>query len=379
MVSTSVATRHMLYSEASPLFPRISSQETFPDSTSQEEEMKGTKRKISLSNCGVCGFEEAKYKCPACLTLSCSLLCVKKHKEESRCSGVRNKTAFVNLSQFDEITLLSDYRFLEDTGRFAGSAQRDNLICVPHTRGNARTNKLKVNARKMNITLRILPSTFTKHKENSTIFNFREKVFLWHLKIVFPQSGTEFSQKRVCERLTLEQILTPYIHPTESDPVIRQKLKRYVLTPIEEVNVFMKAEGRKANSVRYHKLDLRKSLRDNLSYKILIEYPLLHVVLREHWKDFPLKESAEPASTYNKCEIKGVSMGQSSEDIPLCSPSSVCPPTNRDDIFTATLYSPESLPPLEKKLKRELGEEDLEEGEIPDSEDEEKEIQKVVH
>ncbi|XP_061635707.1 uncharacterized protein znhit6 isoform X4 [Phyllopteryx taeniolatus] len=271
----------------------MSFQETPTDSKSRDEEMRGTKRKISLSNCGVCGFGEAKYKCPACLTHSCSLLCVKKHKEESRCSGVRNKTAFLNLSQFDEITLLSDYRFLEDTGRFAGGAQRDNLIRVPHA--SMRAKKLIVNARKMNITLRTLPSTFTKSKENSTIFNFR-----------------------------------------------------------------------------YHKMDLQKSLRDNLSYKILIEYPSLHVVLSDHWTDFPLKGPAEPPSAYDKCATKSVAVDHASEDLTLRSPSLHCSRTTRGNILRKTQSSPESLPPREKRVKRELGEEELEEGEIADSEDEEK-------
>lgn len=40
---------------------------------------------------------------------------------------------------------------------------------------------------------------------------------------------------------------------------------------------------------RYHELDIVKSLRDNLTYKTLIEYPVLHVVLRDHWKDYPPK------------------------------------------------------------------------------------------
>ncbi|XP_061681310.1 box C/D snoRNA protein 1 [Syngnathoides biaculeatus] len=344
---------------------RMPSQGTATDSGSQDEDMGGTKRKISLSNCDVCAFGEAKYKCPACLTYSCSLLCVKKHKEESRCSGVRNKTAFLNISQFDEIALLSDYRFLEDTGRFAGGAQRDNLIRVPHT--SMRAKKLIVNARKMNIMLKTLPSTFTKSKENSTIFNSREKLFLWHMKIVFPQSGTEYTQKRVCDRLTLEEILMPFIHPTESDPAIRQKLRRYVHAPIEDVNVFMKAEGQKASAVRYHKMDLQKSLRDNLSSKTLIEYPSLHVVLSDFWKDFPVKEPAESVSAYDKTEA----VDHPSDDLTLCSPSLHGCHTTRD-IFTETQFCPESLPPPEKGVKRELGEEELEEGEIPDSEDEEK-------
>ncbi|XP_051929465.1 uncharacterized protein LOC127605719 [Hippocampus zosterae] len=163
----------------------------------------------------------------------------------------------------------------------------------------------------------------------------------------------------------------PYIHPTESDPIIRQKLKRYVHVPIEDVNVFMKAEGLKANSVRYHKLDLQKSLRDNLRNKILIEYPLLHVVLSDHWNDFPLKEPAEPASANDKYATKGVPVDHASEDLALCSPSLPRSHTTRGNVFTAMRSSPESLPPQEKRRRRELGEEELEEGEIAESEDEE--------
>ncbi|XP_077441067.1 box C/D snoRNA protein 1 [Vanacampus margaritifer] len=363
-------------SEVFPLMHIMSFKDTSTDSKCRDDEMRGTKRKISLSNCGVCSFGEAKYKCPACLLHSCSLLCVKKHKEESRCSGVRNKTAFLNLSHFDEMTLLNDYRFLEDTGRFAGSAQRDNLIRrFPRT--SMRVKKLIVNARKMNITLRTLPSTFTKSKDNSTIYNSREKRFMWHLKIVFPQSGTEFNQKRVSDRLSLKQILMPYIHPTESDPMIRQKLKRYVYAPVEDVSVFMKAEGRKANSVRYHKLDLEKSLRDNLHSKILIEYPLLHVVLRDHWKDFPLKGQAVAASTNDKYATKSVAVDQVREDLTLCSPSLLSSHTTGGNILAATRSSPESMPPQEKRLKRDFREEELEEGEIAESDDE-KEKEEII-
>uniref|UniRef100_A0A8C5GKW7 Box C/D snoRNA protein 1 n=1 Tax=Gouania willdenowi TaxID=441366 RepID=A0A8C5GKW7_GOUWI len=240
---------------------------TLEDHCGLEEEERGTKRKISLSKCSVCAADESKYKCPACLTNTCCLLCVKKHKEVSGCSGVRDKTGFVTLSHFDEMALLNDYRFLEDTGRFANSASRDNLLKSPRT------------------TFKVSPAD----KRAFLCFSFREKKFLWHLKLVFPQSSSEFSQRRVPDTHTLEQILNAYIHPTESDPVKRQRLKMYALTPFNHIKVFMKAEGRKGNSVRYHEMEMQKSLRDNLSYKTLIEYPVLHVVLRDHWEDFPLK------------------------------------------------------------------------------------------
>lgn len=40
---------------------------------------------------------------------------------------------------------------------------------------------------------------------------------------VYVFSLTFCSSFRVSDKQTLEQILTPYIHPTESDPVTRQK------------------------------------------------------------------------------------------------------------------------------------------------------------
>ncbi|GAA6221337.1 box C/D snoRNA protein 1 [Lates japonicus] len=338
-------------------------------SRQEDEEQRGTKRKISLSNCGVCGSEEAKYRCPGCLTHSCSMLCVKKHKDDSGCSGVRDKTAFVRLSQFDEMALLSDYRFLEDTGRFADGTTRDSLIRAPRTTMKAK--KLAASARKMNITLRLLPITFTKSKENSTFFHTKEKRFMWHLKLIFPQSSTEFSQRRVSDRQTLEQILTPYIHPTESDPVTCQKLKMYVHATFDNVKVFMKAEGRKANSVRYHELDMQKSLRDNLSYKTLIEYPVLHIVLREHWKDYPLKGPAEPASARSSFATKSEGVNQDKEDVTQVSPYCATGGTN---IWTGTPETSSGVePPQEKRAKRESGEEEVEEGEILGSSEEDNE------
>uniref|UniRef100_A0A668V7B8 Box C/D snoRNA protein 1 n=1 Tax=Oreochromis aureus TaxID=47969 RepID=A0A668V7B8_OREAU len=293
----------------------MSSAENKVENGSTEEEQRGKKRKMSLSSCGVCGSEEAKYRCPACLTHSCSLPCVKKHKEASGCSGVRNKTAFVTLSQFDEMTLLSDYRFLEDTGRFANGATRDNLVQAP--RVTVKSKKLASNARKMNITLRFLPITFTKSRENSTFF------------------------------------LT--------------KLKMYVQARFDHVKVFMKVEGRKANAVRYHELDIEKSLRDNLSYKTLIEYPVLHVVLKDHWKDYPLKGPAEPASACAPSAEENDKVGQEKETTQF-SPSPQRSPTTGETNISRTAQEIE--PPPQKKAKRGYEDEEQEEGEITDSSDE---------
>ena len=54
------------------------------------------------------------YKCPKCETRSCSLECVKKHKIEADCDGLRDKTKYVPLQKFTDMDVVNDFRLLED-------------------------------------------------------------------------------------------------------------------------------------------------------------------------------------------------------------------------------------------------------------------------
>mmetsp|Transcript_17372 Transcript_17372/g.32940 ORF Transcript_17372/g.32940 Transcript_17372/m.32940 type:complete len:344 (+) Transcript_17372:36-1067(+) len=64
--------------------------------------------------CQVCNKIESLYRCPACLLRTCSLECCKSHKQQTNCSGKRDRTAFVPLHKFTDSTLSSDFHFLED-------------------------------------------------------------------------------------------------------------------------------------------------------------------------------------------------------------------------------------------------------------------------
>lgn len=269
----------------------------------------GRKRKISLQSCENCGSEEAKYRCPRCMKYSCSLSCVRKHKTDLKCTGIRDKAAFVDKTEYNDINLLSDYRFLEDVARSADCAARD--ICILRPTTNKFLNYLKKQARKRNIDLHILPIGFRKRKENSTFFHKRQQKFYWCLKLVFPQSHAEYFEKRVPEDQTLHQLLKAYIDPQESDPVIRQRLKVYVRDP-SGVAVLMKVEKRKHDSVRYYELDSRKSLLENLKNKTIIEYPTLYVTLKEFEKDFVVL--GKETSDSNEQSLPSTVASQSEEE-----------------------------------------------------------------
>ncbi|XP_032074375.1 box C/D snoRNA protein 1 isoform X1 [Thamnophis elegans] len=236
-------------------------------------------RKMSLRRCELCNTEIAKYRCPRCMKYSCSLACVKKHKALYSCNGIREKAAFVSVNDFSNLTLLSDYRFLEDGGRMTDRAARDAISHKP--KSNRFVNFLRNRARRCKICLQTLPIGFTKRRENSTFYSNKEQKFYWHLKLIFPQSHAKFTEQRVPDDKPLCDILKTYIDPQESDPVKRQRLKIYTISPQSDIQILMKVENRPHNSIRYQELDANKSLLDNLKGKVIIEYPTLHVVLRK--------------------------------------------------------------------------------------------------
>ncbi|XP_066450883.1 box C/D snoRNA protein 1 isoform X2 [Eleutherodactylus coqui] len=233
-----------------------------------------------------CGAEEGECAVRPKRKMSLySLPCVKKHKVDVACSGVRDKTAFVPLSKFGDLHLLSDYRFLEDAGRVADAALRD--VMLPRQASNKFLNFLKNRARRQGIDLKLLPIGFSKRKANSTFFHKKEQKFFWHLKLQFPQSRAEYTEKRVAENKTLNEILKTYIDPAESDPTIRQRLREYVRSPAD-VKVLMLAERMAPGPDRYYQLDSSKSLLENLKNKTVLEYPTLSVVLQDCVKDLLL-------------------------------------------------------------------------------------------
>lgn len=59
------------------------------------------------SQCEVCAEQPSKYTCPGCARRTCSLPCSKRHKEESGCTGKRDRLKYVSLQDFDDRQLMS--------------------------------------------------------------------------------------------------------------------------------------------------------------------------------------------------------------------------------------------------------------------------------
>ncbi|KAK1364709.1 Box C/D snoRNA 1 [Heracleum sosnowskyi] len=129
--------------------------------------------------CQVCRTNPSKYKCPGCVR-TCSLPCVKAHKQSTACNGKRQLTQFVPLDNFDDNLLISDYNLLEDVKRVAKSAQRKRAkLCGDSQKLPFPLRSLHGAAASRRTKIQFLATGMSKRQINQTFYDNRMKVILW--------------------------------------------------------------------------------------------------------------------------------------------------------------------------------------------------------
>lgn len=100
--------------------------------------------------CMICNEIPKKYKCPRCSVLTCSLNCVKIHKKNANCNGIRDATTYVTMNDYNQNHIRNDYHFLENVLNTKISAKSTlvNQLGGDRSSGNGKHNigKEKPNA-----------------------------------------------------------------------------------------------------------------------------------------------------------------------------------------------------------------------------------------
>jgi hypothetical protein len=298
--------------------------------SSSPVEPKQKRRKLEQITCQVCCKESSKYTCPRCRIHFCSLICCNEHKKIALCNGKRDKTAFVSLDQFSEQNMQSDYHFLEEakSKKFSSLKRRliDRIDSHEFQYHPSNVKFLQQKASQKGIFLSLMPEGMSKRKSNTTRYINKLDKFLWHLVLSFDQVRLEgdlsdkekpvtLVQTGVSEDTLLFDIIRKYLDKNieGNDAVIRNRLTKYVhwyeqalmnrpewndnnhnisekeLAP-EEIpfDCFMQVLELPSNQIIYYKLDLTKTLNENLVDKVIIEYPTLHIVLPTHADKYPM-------------------------------------------------------------------------------------------
>lgn len=118
---------------------------------------------------------------------TCSLRCVREHKDLYECDGERNKTRYISLNKFNDSNLLSDYRFLEESQRDVETVARDQNN--RKYQFNPRYLQiLKSNATRKEVKLVMMPVYMGRHQKNHSYYNLKEGVIDWTIEWILHQS-----------------------------------------------------------------------------------------------------------------------------------------------------------------------------------------------
>ncbi|XP_017755625.1 PREDICTED: box C/D snoRNA protein 1 [Eufriesea mexicana] len=249
-----------------------------------------------IENCEVCNASKAKYTCPKCEVRTCCLQCVNIHKKELNCDGIRDRTKFIPLKSFTDLDVLSDYRLLEQVGRTVEQLKRDPFKrCTRQISLPMHLHKLKTAAFKRKVVLQFMPQHFSKHKNNTTYLNWKSNELYWRIEWIFPQAEcTKWITERVLEStrlsLLLEEILDPIKSVENKSDIeelnlrmcLNEKLQFYQAAGLSGVKVLLKAEKVVKSDLKFYELDITLSLKENLENKVIIEFPVIYVTLKDH-------------------------------------------------------------------------------------------------
>jgi hypothetical protein len=281
-----------------------------------------------LGDCAVCDAGvAAKYRCPGCAIVTCSLACSKRHKQMGEgCSGKRKVAEFKDIRDFTDADLVSDYRFLEDALLEKDRAKRWRPRFRPGSDAAARADRapaatktvdlLTQKAADRGVQLFCMPDGMKRRVANTTFYDRKRDLMQWRVEWLFhgPRAPRDEEKKeknkptpvaraedaKVDETATIGSALRAHFAPGPGNAARLHELRRFRSlqertnkneneNETSSIGIFLAAEGRRADDPRFHRLTLDSTLRENLNGKRVLEFPTLHVaVLPEDQDAFPL-------------------------------------------------------------------------------------------
>jgi len=181
---------------------------------------------------------------------------------------------------------MNDYYFLEEATRFT-----KEIVCNKNVKNQARLNirflNLRREAHKRNIKFYFMNNGLVKRKRNTSFYKSQEQTIYWLVELIFPNAGNIVLRKKFNENTKVQEIVSAMLD-LESDPQRAKQLDFYKAEGINKLRVFLKAEGLKKSFIRFFEMNVKKSLKSNLSGKTIIEYPTLHIVLNHSADNYDL-------------------------------------------------------------------------------------------
>nr|XP_027106813.1 putative box C/D snoRNA protein SPCC613.07 [Coffea arabica]XP_027113644.1 putative box C/D snoRNA protein SPCC613.07 [Coffea arabica] len=241
--------------------------------------------------CEECKHNPAKYKCPGCSIRSCSLPCVKAHKQRTSCTGKKQYKDVVPLSEFDDNLLLSDYNMLEGVKRVAESARRMRIkMCgYSHFRLPLPLKSLRSAAASRRTKLLFFSTGMSKREKNKTYYNYRRKYISWTIEWRFNSTNVVLLDHGIHENRTLYSVIENHL---QLGPW-KHQLKRFREESLDSLKFFIRKYPKGSRSP-FRQLDINAPIREQLANLVILEYPVIHVFLPSQSYDFEVIKDVIP-------------------------------------------------------------------------------------
>ncbi|KAK2367175.1 HIT-type Zinc finger family protein [Trifolium repens] len=263
--------------------------------THREEEVEKVPIKTiskRLIQCEECKSNPSKYKCPGCSIQSCSLPCVKAHKLRTGCTGKRNQTQFVPISQFNDDILLSDYNLLEEVKRVAEAASRtrSKLGMYTNFRLPHYLKSLQNAARSRRTKLLFLPNGMSKREKNRSQYDHRKKSINWTIEWRFHSTSVVLHDHGVNENTSFCSILEKHFMPGPWN----HQLKEFCADQLDCLKLFIRKYPKGPKSP-FKELDMKAPIKQQLEDVVILEYPVVFVFLPSHSINFEVIKAVNPS------------------------------------------------------------------------------------
>lgn len=242
-----------------------------------------------LCSCGT----ESKYCCPACKVRTCSLKCINDHKSKTQCTGVADKTKYVKLSEFDNMTLVSDYKFLENIKEVIDNSRREEES-VRFTKSAKIGGLFYRKCIENNTCLKRMPGTFSRHTRNES--NIKNNSINWSVELVFK----ERSKKVLTHGVSEEQTITAITGKLQT--CLEYKFILSFFKECEAPFYFIETHVKDQPNT-FYKIDPNSSLKDVLKYKTVVEYPTIYISSSEEMFKTIECEEFDVREELKKCGI----------------------------------------------------------------------------
>ena len=254
-------------------------------SSENDEESKATVP--VLEKCEVCHLQPFKYKCPRCGRKSCSLNCIKLHKERNSCTGVPDKATFVDLKGFTLQQLRKDMGYLTDIIDVANRNSRKYATKFRDSKIEGRFKQLRyVCKSKRGSILKIGPAIFEMYKRNKSYYKRQEDTVHWSIGCTFIREEDSlvcYFAEPVSEKTKVGEIVQQFADRTKFFTMeINSLLSKREPSDIEHTRVFIKSRHQPqqtTHNVVYKELGKAKTLEEELRGEEITDFPMLYLIL----------------------------------------------------------------------------------------------------